>query len=141
MHDDSTDRSYFEQPYNFQRLVGFQLVEWEPFRAVLHLPLRADHANRTGLPHGGLHATLLDTAMGYSGCYTGTPEQRIDTLTLMLNVSFLSRPRGRTLIAEGRRVGGGHRTFFAEGQVTDETGELIATGSAAFRYRGDEPAA
>ena len=60
---------------------------------------------------------------------------RIKAMTLNLNVSYLSRPKGDLLIAEGRRVGGGKSTFFGEGVIMDETGEKIATASGTFRYR------
>ena len=39
------------------------------------------------------------------------------------------------LFDETRRIGGGRRTFFAEGQVKDNTGHLIATVTGTFRYR------
>jgi len=78
---------------------------------------------------------LLDTAMGYAGCYTGDPAQKRMAMTLSLTVNFISRPRGALLIASASKRGGGRRTFFADGEVHDETGELIATGSGSFRYR------
>jgi len=48
----------------------------------------------------------------------------------------LSQAKGQLLIGQGRRTGGGRKTYFAEGKITDETGELIATGTGVFRYRG-----
>ena len=73
--------------------------------------------------------------MGYAGCWTGDPDAPQLCVTLSLNVSYLSRPRGAVMIAEARRTGGGRSTFFAEGEVRDDAGELIATGSGVFRYR------
>jgi acyl-coenzyme A thioesterase PaaI-like protein len=73
--------------------------------------------------------------MGYAGCFTGDPEIRQMALTLSLNVNYLSRPKGTRLIASARKTGGGKSTFFAEGEVRDELGELIATATGVFRYR------
>jgi acyl-coenzyme A thioesterase PaaI-like protein len=56
-------------------------------------------------------------------------------LTLSLTVNYLGRSDGQRMIAEARRTGGGRRTFFAEGEVRDEDGVLLATGSGVFRYR------
>lgn len=129
------DPDLIEDAYAFQTLLGFQIVSWEEGRATLHQPVRPEIGNRYGLPHGGVHASLLDTAMGFAGCWTGDPARRQLAMTLTLNVSYLSRPKGETLIAKGWVTGGGRKTFFCSGEITDETGELIATGSAAFRYR------
>lgn len=137
MKTDAQSPDILEEPYQFQRLLGFRMVAWTAEKAVIHLPLRDELANRYGIPHGGVHAAMLDTVMGYSGCYTGDPDRIRRAMTLTLTVNYLSRPKGALLIAEGRRVGGGKRSFFAEGSIADETGEKIATASGAFRYRSD----
>ena len=124
-----------EDPYPYQQLVGFDIVDWSDKGCRLELPLREDHGNRYGLPHGGIHATLLDTCMGFAGSWTGDAEVRQMAMTLALSVQYLSRPMGKTLIARGWKTGGGRSTFFAEGVVEAETGELIAKGTGTFRYR------
>lgn len=124
-----------EAPYPFQRLLGFEIVEWSEKMCRLHLPLRPDLGNRYGLPHGGVHATLLDAAMGLGGSWTGDPDNKLLAMTLALNVQYLSRPRGGMLIATGRVTGGGRSTFFAQGEVVDDLGETIALGTGTFRYR------
>ena len=125
----------FEAPFAFQEHLGWELTDWSPDFARLEMPIAAFHGNRHGLPHGGVYATLLDTVMGFSGCFTGTTETKRFAMTLSLTTQYLSRPKGGMLIAEGRRTGGGNRTFFAEAKVMDETGELCATGTGVFRYR------
>lgn len=115
--------------------MGLQFVHWGPDETRFELDIQPHHTNRHGLPHGGVYAFMLDTAMGYCGAYTGEPEVQQNTLTLSMTVNFLSRPKGKRLIAEGKRVGGGAKTYFAEGRITDETGEVIATGSGAFKLR------
>ncbi|MDU8909876.1 PaaI family thioesterase [Aestuariicoccus sp. MJ-SS9] len=129
------DERFREKPYSYSTHLGMHMVDWSEGYARFEMPLAEHHQNRHGNPHGGVHASLLDTVMGYAGCWTGDPEVRQMALTLTLNVSYLSRPRGTLLIGEGRKTGGGRSTFFAEASVTDETGELIATGSGVFRYR------
>ena len=123
-----------EDPYEFQKLLGFSITHWSENTATVELPIETKHGNRYGIPHGGIHAALMDTAMGFAGCYTGTDEKRM-AMTLALNTQYLSRPKGKTLIARGRKTGGGKSTFFAEAEITDETGELIAKGTGTFRYR------
>jgi uncharacterized protein (TIGR00369 family) len=132
---DKIDPALLEAPSALQTHLGYHLTEWSEGFARVELPLTPVLMNRQGLPHGGMHATLLDTAMGFAGCYTGDPERAQMALTLSLTVNYLGQARGDVLIAEARRTGGGKSTYFAEGDVRDETGALIATGSGVFRYR------
>lgn len=124
-----------EAQYPFARHLGMEMLCWSEGYARFALPLAPFLMNRHGNLHGGVHGALLDTAMGYAGCWTGDPLHPQLCLTLTLNVQYLSRPRGTRLVAEARMTGGGRSTFFAEGTVTDDTGEVIAKGTGTFRYR------
>ena len=117
--------------------MGIEMTGWSAEVARFEADITPFMANRSGIPHGGIYAMMLDTAMGYSGAFTGDAESKIMTLTLSLNVNYLSRPKGIRLIAEGRKTGGGARTFFSDGRLFDETGEMIATAQGTFRVRGD----
>ena len=123
------------KPYPYQLLLGYDIAEWEEGRCLVTMPMRDVHTNRHGLPHGGVYATLLDTAMGFAGSYSAPGEDKRFALTLSLTTNFLSRPKGQLLKAEARVTGGGRNTFFCEGSVVDETGELIASGIGTFRIR------
>lgn len=129
------DPALIETNSALQDHFGYRLTGWEAGRASLELPLIPQLMNRSGIPHGGVYATLLDTAMGYSGCYTGDPDRKALALTLSMTVNFLSRPKGQLLIAHAERTGGGAKTFFAEAHIVDETGEMIARATGAFKLR------
>ena len=130
-----TDDFPHDPPSAFSDHLGYRLTGWSENYGRYELDLKAFHANRQGLPHGGIHATLLDSAMGICGCWTGSEAVRQMTLTLSLDVQYLGRPAGTRLIAEARKTGGGRSIFFAEGDVRDDTGLLIAKGTGVFRYR------
>ncbi|WP_460274038.1 PaaI family thioesterase [Celeribacter sp. ULVN23_4] len=115
--------------------IGMEMTHWGPDVAQMEIVLQEFHKNRHGIPHGGYYAMMLDTAMGYCGAFTGDPEDKKMTMTLSMNINYLSRPKGQHLIAVGKRIGGGAKTFFTEGTIVDETGELIATGQGTFRVR------
>jgi uncharacterized protein (TIGR00369 family) len=135
MSDQPVDQALVEEDYPYQSVLGFRITHWAEDYARFEMPIARHLGNRFGIPHGGVYATLLDTAMGFAGCFTGSPEERQLAMTLTLNVHFLAQPKGELLISEGRRTGGGRSTFFAEGIIHDETGQKVATGSGAFRYR------
>ena len=129
------DERFYEAPYAYGAHIGWDMEDWREGYSRFRLPAEAHLMNRHGNLHGGVHASLLDTVMGYAGCWTGDPDRVQLCLTLALNVQYLSRPRGTVLIAEGRKTGGGKSTFFAEGEIRDDTGALIAKGTGTFRYR------
>lgn len=128
------DPKLHEEASALQEHLGFVLTGWKEGWARVELPVEAYLMNRQGIVHGGIHATLLDTAMGYSGCYTGDPGRRIMALTLSLTLNYLSPVRGERLVAEASRSGGGRSTFFTSGRLYDDTGTEVATASGVFRY-------
>ena len=132
-----TDISHLIEPsYAFQDLIGYTQEDWREGYARFELTLGDHHMNRYGIPHGGVLATLLDTVMGFSGCFTGDRQRPALAMTLSMNVSYLAQAQGRRLTAEGTRTGGGRKTFFADGKILDETGALLATSTGVFRVRG-----
>ena len=129
------DPNLLETPYALQKHLGFELTAWQDGFAIIEAPLAPILMNRQGIPHGGIHATLMDSAMGYAGCYTGDPNLQQMALTLSMTVNFLAQAKGARLIATAQCTGGGRKTYFAEARVEDEKGTLIATATGVFRYR------
>ncbi|SPF77849.1 PaaI family thioesterase [Pseudoprimorskyibacter insulae] len=132
------DPALKETPYPYQSHLGMEMTGWKQDWSRFETPVAEHLLNRHANVHGGAYASILDTVMGYAGCWTGDPDQRQLCLTLSLTVQFISRPKGEVLIGEGLRTGGGRGTFFAEGQITDETGELVAKGTGVFKYRSQK---
>ena len=137
MKDIDLDPSLVEPIYPFQRHLGYHLTGWSKDYARFEIPIEEFLGNRYGIVHGGVHALMCDTAMGYSGCWTGDPADKRLGMTLSMNVNFLGQAKGGTLIAEGFRTGGGRKTFFAEARLRDELGTDIASATGVFRYRSN----
>ncbi|WP_135504334.1 PaaI family thioesterase [Roseovarius aestuariivivens] len=127
-----------EAPSPLSETLGFEMTGWSDGYARIEAPLADQLMNRQGLPHGGVYAAMLDTAMGFCGCYTGDPEIRQNALTLSMTVNFLSRATGSRLIAEARVTGGGRSTFFARAEVQDDTGARIAEATGVFKLRSSK---
>ncbi|MBI0293606.1 PaaI family thioesterase [Streptomyces sp. PRKS01-29] len=83
-------------------------------------------ANPLGTIHGGIAATLLDSAMGCAVHTTLPAGVGCTTLELKVNDIHAARVDGQTLVAEGTVLRAGRRTATAEGKVLDEQGKLIA---------------
>jgi uncharacterized protein (TIGR00369 family) len=120
----------------FAQLVGYRLTKWEPDYAEVELDLEPRHLNRSGVPHGGVIATLIDTAGGFVGCHCAVPGRVRRAVTLNMSTNFLGQATaGQTLVAKAKRVGGGRNIFFAHCDLLDSKGQLIATGEGVYKYR------
>ncbi|MFF0885255.1 PaaI family thioesterase [Streptomyces sp. NPDC003456] len=108
------------------RLLGMRFDEVEHGRIVISLDTRPDFANPLGTVHGGIAATLLDSAMGCAVHTTLPAGAGYTTLELKVNYIRAARTDGQTLTAEGTVIHVGRRTATAEGKVLDEQGKLIA---------------
>lgn len=124
----------YKPAYPFQQLLGFRKTEFGDGFSRFELQLAPEHMNRGGIPHGGVYASMLDSALGSSGCYIGEDNDFRAAVTLNLNISFIALPKGATLFAEGRTVGGGRSVYFAEGEITDDKNTLVAKASGTFKY-------
>ena len=109
--------------------LGMRLVEVEEGRVVFTLEPAEYHYNPIGSVHGGIAATLLDSAMGCS-INTLLPKGTGYT-TLELKVNYI-RPlvTGTGLVrCEGKIIHLGGRVATAEGRLVDAAGTLYAHGT------------
>lgn len=108
------------------RLLGMRFDEVDHGRIVVSLDTRPDFANPLGTVHGGIAATLLDSAMGCAVHTTLPAGVGYTTLELKVNYIRATQPDGRTLTAEGTVIHTGRRTATAGGKVLDGDGKLVA---------------
>jgi uncharacterized protein (TIGR00369 family) len=107
-------------------LMNFELVELSEGHAVFAVEPQEYHYNPIGVVHGGLAATLLDSAMGCA-VHSMLPAGAGYT-TLEIKVNFvrpMSSETGRVR-CEAKLIHLGGRTATAEGRVIDEAGKLYA---------------
>src|SRR3712207_207659 len=118
-------------PAPIAELMGFEPVELEAGRVVFAGTPGERHYNPIGSVHGGLAATLLDSAMGCA-VQTLLPAGAAYT-TLDLAVKYvrpITASTGR-ILTEGRDVHQGRKVATAEGSgVVAESGKLLAHGTA-----------
>jgi uncharacterized protein (TIGR00369 family) len=108
----------------FYRWAGVELIDAAPGRVEIALEAGPHHLNLQGLVHGGIIATLADTAMGLAVRTVLQPGRR--HVTVQLGVEFLSPGRPGRIVAHGRSVKVGSQLGFAEADVTDPGGRLLA---------------
>lgn len=89
------------------------------------------HLNINRVVHGGVYATILDTAMG--GAVVTTLSDGETTATTSLYVEFLRSAReGDLLIARGNLLRRGRHLAFVEGHLTDAQGRALAQGHGTW---------
>jgi uncharacterized protein (TIGR00369 family) len=113
----------------FAVLMGMWISEVSEGRAVFAFEAAEYHYNPLGTVHGGVMATLLDSAMGCA-VQSMLPAGTTYT-TLEIKVNYL-RPlttKAGTVYCEGKIIHLGGRIATAESRLTDAEGKLYAHGT------------
>lgn len=110
-------------------MMNFGLAELEEGRAVFTVEPAEYHYNPIGVVHGGLAATLLDSAMGCAVHSMLPAGAGYTTLEIKVNYVRAMTTETRGVRCEARVVYVGGRTATAEGRVTDGSGRLYAHGT------------
>jgi uncharacterized protein (TIGR00369 family) len=106
--------------------LGIELEELERGRTVFSMVADELHENPMGTMHGGVVATLVDTAMGCAVASTLPADSGFTTLELSTNfVRAITQSTGR-VFAEGRVVHAVGRVVTTEARVYDDSGTLYA---------------
>lgn len=106
--------------------IGFHLLSLEEEKAVFEFEPQEFHYNPIGSVHGGVIATLLDSAMGCS-VHAALP-QGVAYTTLELKINFLKAITIKTgkMRAIGKIIHLGKSTALVEASLQDETGKIYA---------------
>ena len=123
-------RERFARSEFHSRWLGLKLERVEPGKVDVAMDVAPHHLNLMGTLHGGMTATLADTATGLA--FRTTLEPGLAFTTTQLAVTFL-RPGGRgRVLARGRVVKSGRRVGYAEADVVDDRDRLLARATATF---------
>ncbi len=118
------------------RLIGFEAKEIGNGRAVVTLAAGQQHANPMGTLHGGILCDIADAAMGMAFASTLAPGESFTTIELKIN--FFRPVWEAQLRAEGKVVRRGATIGYAECEITDEGGRLVAkAASTCMALRGE----
>jgi uncharacterized protein (TIGR00369 family) len=119
----------------FAELLGYRITGRGKDFAEITMKIGPQHLNRLSIPHGGVMATLLDSAAGFAVSYIEHPDRPRLAVTISINVMFLGQVRqGETVIARGRRIGGGKTIAYATADVETADARPVARAEAVFRY-------
>ncbi|AEV87405.1 aromatic compound degradation protein PaaI [Actinoplanes sp. SE50] len=113
------------------QLIGGNRLEVEPGSVTITLDPQEFHYNPIGTVHGGIIATLLDTAAACS--VQTTLPAGIGYTSMDLNVKFLRAVTVNTGLVRctGTVLQSGRRTALAEARLTDARGRLVAHATSS----------
>ncbi len=114
----------------FARLIGMEIEELKTDYARLALSFRPDLTQPAGLLHGGMHATLIDTAVAQAIVTTIKPEYAM--VTIHLDTKYFKPTVLGKIHAEARIVRKGAKIFHGDVQVTNDARELVAQGWCVY---------
>ena len=115
----------------FARLVGIELGEIEHRgEASLHLAVRDDLRQNRGVVHGGVTASLIDTAAAFAILTQLEPGQ--STTTIDLTIHYLRPLLNGQATARARVLRAGRRLIVVNIEVVDEEGDLVATALTSY---------
>lgn len=117
-------------PPPIMTLVGAAVESVERGRVVFTIEPAEYHYNPIGSVHGGIYATLLDSALGCA--VHSTLEAGVAYTSLDLSVKFLRRltADSGTARAVGHVVHSGRSTALARAELLDGAGRLLAEGTS-----------
>ncbi len=115
-----------------RELVGYHSQMTDDNTGICSLEIGPQHLNRLGLLHGGFVSLLLDNGCGVA-VRSVLDNLETQAVTIALSVNFILGVGSGKVSAIGRVTGGGRSLKFAEAELRDDAGRLVATGSATFR--------
>jgi uncharacterized protein (TIGR00369 family) len=99
--------------------------------SVLEIDLAEKHLQPFGLVHGGVFASIIDAAAFWALFYE-IEDQNAGATTVDLKLNYLAPAVSGKLIAKGRRIKLGKTLGYAEAQVTDADGKILAHGTSTL---------
>ena len=134
-------RQVFEEHVPFNKVIGLRVESTDPDAPKLRFDMRPEPIGnpRRQILHGGVISAVLDVAAGFAihlgvaGSKGEASEDHLPSIgTIDLRVDYLRPGRGNYFIVTGRVVRLGNRVAVAHMDLVNDSGELIATGGAAY---------
>lgn len=114
----------------FPRLIGMRLESIDIDSTEITLEVGEQHFQPFGMVHGGVLATLIDTATFWAA-FLRLPEDA-GLVNVDLKLNYLKPATGGRLTAEGRCIRAGRTINYAEAHVYDTDRTLLAHGTSTL---------
>ena len=123
----------------FLKLLGLRIEEASGDRVVLACPVTPDLHQPFGLVHGGVYATLAETAASVGGSLWFGDQGKV--VGVSNHTDFLRAVRRGELRAEATPLSRGRTTQLWQVEIADEQGRLIAHAKVRLQNLSEAPGA
>lgn len=120
----------------FPRHLSMRLTAMAIDSATVELEISSKHLQPFGIVHGGVLATLIDTATFWS-VFMRIPEDA-GLVNLDLKLNYLSSVQDGRLRAEGVSIRSGNNISYSEARVFDGREKLLAHGTSTLMTLPDK---
>ena len=132
---DPRDREQVE--VGFVKLLGLRIEEATGDRVVLACPVTPDLHQPYGLVHGGVHASLAETAASIAGALWFGDRGKV--VGISNHTDFVRAVRGGTLHAEATPLARGRTTQLWQVAISDDQDRLVAHAKVRLQNVADVP--
>ena len=123
----------------FTALVGVRVEEASGDRVVLTCPVSPDLHQPFGLVHGGVYATMAETAASVAGALWFGDQGKV--VGVSNHTDFLRAVRRGELRAEATPLSRGRTTQLWQVEIGDEQGRLVAHSKVRLQNLAEAPGA
>ncbi|MCU1288668.1 MAG: hypothetical protein JWN60_897 [Acidobacteria bacterium] len=114
----------------FAKLIGMKLIDLKPEQATIVIEMRDELRQPHGILHGGVTATLIDTAMAYA--VITCLEEKEKAATVDLTIHYLRPHAEGAFSCTAKIVRAGKRLLTVSAEVVNEQGKQIATALSTY---------
>ncbi|MBF0302889.1 MAG: PaaI family thioesterase [Desulfamplus sp.] len=114
----------------FPSHMSMKIVSIEMDSSIVRLETASCHLQPFGIVHGGVIATLIDTATFWAAFMRIPEDSGLVNIDLKLN--YLKSVKSEILTAEGHAMKSGKTISYAEASVFNQNRELIAHGTSSL---------
>ena len=114
----------------FIKLIGMRLIDIGDGEATISLDIRDELRQPHGLLHGGVTASLIDTAMAFAVVSKLARDEKASTVDL--NIHYLRPVIDGEISCTAKIVKAGRRLLTVSAEVFDDKGKLISTALSTY---------
>jgi uncharacterized protein (TIGR00369 family) len=117
----------------FMGLLGVVFDRYEPDDVVLRLPFREDLTNDGVVYHGGVIASMLDSAGAAAAWSNHDFDKGARASTVSMSMQFVGACKTSDLVCSARTVKRGRELIFTEITAADTEGNVVAHALQTYR--------
>jgi uncharacterized protein (TIGR00369 family) len=117
----------------FMGLLGIVFDRYEPDDVVVRLPFHEQLTNDGEVYHGGVIATMLDTAGAAAAWSNHDFDKGARASTVAMSVQYVGACKRSDLLCHARAIRRGKELTFTEITATDADGAVVAHGIQTYR--------